>query len=114
MFSCGLLIRANNKVDGMEYYYSFSTDSAQLFVLASDTKAISFEDTLYESEGCSLSPPNYTREEFNGEAFQWTGRLFKDKPPVFFGFQWFSFGCPYIDLIQTPGSIVPILCDNRH
>ncbi len=45
---------------------------------------------------------------------QWTGKLFKDYPPVLFGFVWQSFGCDNIDIIQLPLTTIPILCDNRH
>lgn len=45
---------------------------------------------------------------------QWTGNMFKNQPPVFLGFQHFSFGCQSIQFIQTPMRSISVKCDNRH
>lgn len=45
---------------------------------------------------------------------QWTGNLFKNKPPVLFGFTSESFGCSSISLMDKKLSEIPINCDNRH
>lgn len=45
---------------------------------------------------------------------QWTGNLFKNKPPVIFGFTSESFGCSSISLMDKKLSEIPINCDNRH
>jgi hypothetical protein len=55
-----------------------------------------------------------TTEPQLGFIFQFAGRLFKDKPPVFFGFQSHSAGCPYIYFIGDNEQRIEILCDNRH
>jgi hypothetical protein len=46
--------------------------------------------------------------------YQFTGQLFKNKPPVFFGFTSHSAGCPYIYFIGDGEKKIEILCDNRH
>lgn len=45
---------------------------------------------------------------------QWTGEIFKDRPPVIFGFLFHSSGCPSIDFIEQSENSVRINCDNRH
>ena len=45
---------------------------------------------------------------------QWTGHLFKNRPPVIFGFTSESFGCSSISLMDKNLSEIPINCDNRH
>jgi hypothetical protein len=45
---------------------------------------------------------------------QWTGRLFKNKPPVSFGFEYQSFGYHGITLLSETEKEIWISCDNRH
>ncbi|WP_032854073.1 hypothetical protein [Leptospira borgpetersenii] len=45
---------------------------------------------------------------------QWTGRLFKNKPKVIFGFEYISFGCESIELLKSSEEAIRIHCDNRH
>jgi len=45
---------------------------------------------------------------------QWTGKLFKNKPPVVFGFEWVGFGCESITLLDSTEGDIWINCDNRH
>lgn len=45
---------------------------------------------------------------------QWTGYLFKGKPPVFFGFIAPYAGCPSISFIDKTEKDFIINCDNRH
>lgn len=75
-------------------------------------KNIIAERMFSESEGSSLAPLNFTSKD-NFEN-QWTGYLFKGKPPVIFGFEYHSFGCPSITLLDKAYADIPINCDNRH
>ncbi|WP_440122204.1 hypothetical protein [Tenacibaculum sp. Ill] len=72
---------------------------------------------IYQSEGESSSKaPLEIKEEkpqYN-ESHQYIGRLFKNKPPVTFGFIWESFGCPQIHFLDKDELPILILCDNRH
>jgi len=86
--------------------------SRRLLVLDSKTKKVVVEKLFLESEGSSPAPLNGDNNE-NG-AIQYTGRLFKNKPPVVFGFQYQSFGCESISLIDTSNEDIYIQCDNRH
>ncbi|WP_288447709.1 hypothetical protein [uncultured Chryseobacterium sp.] len=58
--------------------------------------------------------PLYGIETDEANIFQWTGHLFKGKPPVIFGFIAYSFGCPSITFLDKNEKNFPINCDNRH
>ncbi|MGB6269386.1 MAG: hypothetical protein WBF67_10295 [Olleya sp.] len=86
-----------------------------LVIVNTKTNEKIFEEVYIDSESTEASPivTNINREEVYENA-QWTGYLFKDKPLVVFGFQYYSFGCPSINFIETPKTYIPIYCDNRH
>jgi hypothetical protein len=84
----------------------------RLFILNAKTKDIILEKLYSQSEGTSPSPLNYQNPDNIIE--QYTGKLFKDKPPVVFGFLYESFGCPVISLIDKSKEEIYIQCDNRH
>ncbi|MBB6329633.1 hypothetical protein HNP24_000583 [Chryseobacterium sediminis] len=58
--------------------------------------------------------PLYGIDADEANAFQYTGHLFKGKPPVIFGFIAQSFGCPSISFLDKNEKDFPINCDNRH
>ncbi|WP_299681212.1 hypothetical protein [uncultured Dokdonia sp.] len=84
-----------------------------LIVVNTDTEKIVFEHVLINSESTYLVPLRITdsTENYNG---QWTGKLFKNKEAVLFGFLGYSFGCPSISILDTTEPPIRILCDNRH
>ncbi len=45
---------------------------------------------------------------------QWVGRLFKNKPPIIFGFTGEIFGCDNIYFLKKDELSIIVLCDNRH
>ncbi len=45
---------------------------------------------------------------------QWVGRLFKNKPPIIFGFTGETFGCDIIYFLKKDELPIITLCDNRH
>jgi hypothetical protein len=63
----------------------------------------------HESE--TPAPLNYVESEY---IEQWTGKLFKNKPPVILGFQYVAFGCPGITFLSPTEKDIYIYCDNRH
>ena len=78
------------------------------------TKTIIFEQFYKNSEAADLAALNGVDIE-NGEYInQFAGQLFKDMPPVIFGFLYHSFGCPGIDFIDKKVQSIYINCDNRH
>lgn len=58
--------------------------------------------------------PLYGIDADEANVFQYTGHLFKGKPPVIFGFLAQSFGCPSISFLDQKEKDFPINCDNRH
>lgn len=58
--------------------------------------------------------PLYGIDADKANIFQYTGHLFKGKPPVIFGFIAQSFGCPSISFLDQKEKDFPINCDNRH
>ncbi len=104
--------------------YKFSTDDYHYFlrrysrtnhlVATSKNKEIIFNKTFQESEGVSFAPLNYTNVENEYNPEQWTGKLFKNMPPVIFGFLYESFSCTNIDLLGEQEHPIYIRCDCRH
>lgn len=58
--------------------------------------------------------PLYGIDADEANVFQYTGHLFKGKPPVIFGFIAQSFGCPSVSFLDQKEKDFPINCDNRH
>lgn len=75
----------------------------RLIVVDIKTKKTICEKFFYSGESAYFSP------SFN----QWTGKLFKNKPPVIFGFHAVIFGCPSITYLSAEPDI-QINCDNWH
>ncbi|PTT25357.1 hypothetical protein DBR28_18125, partial [Chryseobacterium sp. HMWF028] len=69
--------------------------------------------TLAGSDGGEFLPL-YGIDADEANIFQWTGHLFKEKPPVIFGFIAQSFGCPSISFLDNKEKDFLINCDNRH
>jgi len=89
-------------------------EARRLVVIELKTKAIRCEKIYAVSEGTSLAPLNFVDPDGGKYVQQWAGRLFVSKPPVIFGFQYESFGCPEITFLERGGGEVYIKCDNRH
>lgn len=108
------------KSEGYSYYIRNLFDSnnelfvRHLIVLNSETKKLICERIYDQWEGNGLASLNIQGEENEYADFQWTGKLFKGMDPVIFGFQYFSFGCPYITILNSNDEEVYIYCDNRH
>lgn len=73
------------------------------------------ERVFQHSESQNLAPLNLgvPSEDYVTHPEQWTGKLFKNKPTVVFGFEWVSFSCPRLILLHSEKDIY-INCDNRH
>lgn len=84
-----------------------------LVIIDSDTNVAVLNKVYSESEGTFLKQLNLETNSLNTQ-FQWTGELFKNKPPIIFGFLSSMFGCPSIDFLSDKEPPIPILCDNRH
>jgi hypothetical protein len=76
----------------------------RLIVIDKKTKNKICEKLFYAGESASFAPLDN----------QWTGLLIKNKPPIIFGFQYYSFGCPGITFLSNTENDIYIYCDNRH
>jgi hypothetical protein len=84
-----------------------------LLVLELKTKKTICQKIYYDHESASLAPLNLS--QFNIDNIdQWAGELFINKPPVIFGFEYVSFGCPSITFVDQSEKDIYINCDNRH
>lgn len=72
-----------------------------------------FEKNYTLGEGAAFTPLNGI-ENNEYPSYQWTGNLFKGKPPVIFGFVSQSFGCSEITFLDKRYSEIYTNCDNRH
>ncbi|WP_107038687.1 hypothetical protein [Brumimicrobium mesophilum] len=85
------------------------TEGRHLIIRHKETKEIVHNSAFMYTEGTDLSPL-FSESENN----QWTGKIFKNKPTILYGFLWLSFGCPSIDFIGNKEPSLIIYCDNRH
>lgn len=97
------------KTKGFEYYlqdykHNGRVNSRRFAIVDTKKNKIVCKRAFGEGESTSLSPLNE----------QWTGKLFKDKAPVIFGYQSHSFGCPGITVMDGSEYDLGIYCDNRH
>lgn len=81
-------------------------------VIEFKTKKTVCNRIYYNHEGAINAPLNLVETE--GDIIQWTGRLFKKRPPVVFGLEYVSFGCPGIIFLNQSERDIFINCDNRH
>lgn len=101
-------VYSNGSYDFYIQDYKRRTDNfhsiRRLQVFNRNSGSIVFEKNYYAGESAVFAEPGY----------QWTGLLFKNKPPVLLGILWHSFGCPEITVLQQGKNPIPIFCDNRH
>jgi hypothetical protein len=96
----------------------------KVVVISTKSNDVLFSGVFQDRESTSLLPLNGIESHYSDNSFdfnfQQTGLLFKNKPPVIYGFLGYSFGCPgmsYIGSQGLEGSEVKglrIHCDNRH
>ncbi|UKB77971.1 hypothetical protein [Chryseobacterium sp. MEBOG07] len=97
-----------------DYLEEGNTVERKLVVINDHNEKISEKTfSLAESDGGEFLPL-YGIDADEANKFQYTGYLFKGKPPVVFGFIAQSFGCPSISFLDKKEKDFPINCDNRH
>lgn len=99
------------QLNDLNYYL---INKVHLIVVNNKLNKIIYEKTFVEDESGSLSPLNIENVKNDFGYTQWTGTLFKNKPPVVFGFMYASFGCESIYFIDQSKTRIYISCDNRH
>lgn len=107
--------------------YQYQTEDLQYFIQDLIGKfGVTERKLAVLKNGKLIFEKNYTLDEgavfsfLNGienneyPDYQWTGDLFKGKPPVIFGFISPSFGCYSIEFLDQNYSEIYTNCDNRH
>lgn len=104
---------SNSQYDFFIQNLQGSLTARLLLVIDSKKNEMIFNHVFTDSESSYLIPLNIKnkKNEYGG---QWTGELFKNKPPIIFGFLGHSFGCPLINFLSESEPPIMILCDNRH
>ncbi len=99
------------QLNNFDYYL---LNENQLVIIDKSTGKVISETIFEEGESASLAELSFTNKKNEYAHQQWTGVLFKNMPPVFFGFLYESFGCTSINFIEKPANSIYIHCDNRH
>lgn len=102
--------------DFTEKQNSSNLTERHLVIIDSKNGKVIIEKLFKESEGISIAPLNFgiDNPSYIDSKEQWTGKLFKNKPEVIFGFEYFSFGCPKIIFLNSQEKDIYLNCDNRH
>ena len=100
------------KQNDLILYLKKRENSIQIAITSKSNKLL-FENVFYTSDGIEFSPFNFNTEKEQYEV-QFIGKIFKNLPPVFFGFMDYYFGCSEINVIDKTNETIEILCDNRH
>ncbi|MDB4292716.1 SH3 domain-containing protein [Maribacter sp.] len=120
-----------NKENILNETYEFTTSDMRYFlqnhitkgsvtarhfkVVALESDTLLFEYKYNPGEGAGLLALNTVdNKKQNNQIAIWTGRLFKNKPPIITDFISHSFGCPVIYFLKQTEQPIYIRCDNRH
>ena len=104
--------------DNFVYFIQDASAEPEIYtrhlVIKELSKDVIIKDAVYSmNEETSLTPLNGT-ESASIYNYQFTGKLFVNRPPVFFGFHEVSFGCDPIGFLKQDEADITIRCDNRH
>jgi hypothetical protein len=86
----------------------------RLIIIENKSNEIVHDEIIDDGESTSTAPLNNVNKQEGDFIYQWTGKLFKNKAPVIFGFSFESFSCPHISILDLSESSIYINCDNRH
>jgi hypothetical protein len=95
-------------------YENYLPKLRRLIIFENKTGEIVHDELIIRGESTFLVPLNGMKNEEENYIYQWTGKLFKYKAPVIFGFNSESFGCPHISFLDFSERSIYINCDNRH
>lgn len=99
------------------YLQNLSTNSRinhRFFVVVnSKNKKTILKKLFSSSEGVHLNQLS-TKDNEGYYGVQWIGEIFRDKPPVVFGFASYPFSCPEIHFVNESEPSIGVHCDNRH
>jgi hypothetical protein len=97
----------------LQTYTKNGEELVERLIILNDAKKIVYQSLFYEQESSSPAALSFTNGKQNSLE-QWTGTLFKNKPPVILGFEYASFGCAVIPYIDGSNHYTVLNCDNRH
>ena len=106
--------------DGFDYYLQNLTKDGNiqhrfLAIIDSKTRELISDQFFLDTESSSLAPLNSKGEgATTSTQYQWTGRIFKNKPSIIYGMLFHTFGCPAINFVNEAEPPIYIKCDNRH
>lgn len=75
---------------------------------------IVYSRSYFTGEGGSASSLTFQNLPKNTFSFQYTGKLFKDKPEVIIGLKNVSYGCQQIEFLSLKEKPIILKCDNRY
>lgn len=104
------------KVGNLDCYLQDLTSENEIIerkLVAVKGGKVILDKTITKGEGAEFYPLNVVEDDATN-ANQWTGNLFKGKPPVVFGFLSQSFGCSAITFLDNSYPELYKDCDNRH
>ncbi len=97
------------KIKNKKHMYS------QAFHLVVKLKGqVVFNEFYHSSEGATPAPLAFKTKKNKQHYEQWTGKIFKNKPPVILGFMYYSFSCLGIDFLDESEKSMRVKCDARH
>lgn len=97
-----------------DYMWKNRLSYRRFIVTRFNDHSVVYSNLYYDGESSSFAPLHLANDDKVTRTLQWTGRLFKNKPTVFVGLTFHSFGCPAIDFIDLKEPSIRIYCDNRH
>jgi hypothetical protein len=110
--------------DGFDYYVQdgiyendpqgYSNIDVRHLVVTDSRNNVVTDLYIKASESSSPATLNNFSNPDETTVVQYTGTLFKDKPPVILGLEWASFGCVSIEFLSPDEPEIYINCDNRH
>ncbi len=103
---------AVNKLD----YFVKDTGRYRIIVIIDSNKTVVSTISFRDGESIDFSSLHIIEKDSKENYYtnQWTGNIFKNKPPILFGFESVSFGCPSVCFVDKNTPCVYIRCDNRH
>jgi len=104
----------------LHYYLQNHRKNGKLYarhfkVYRASSGTLLLDKTFDPGEGAALLSLNTIRNKKQNKSIAlWTGKLFKNRPPIITDFISHSFGCPAIYFLAQTETPIYIRCDNRH
>jgi hypothetical protein len=113
-FNCAYSFESDSFRYYLQQYSKTEQQSTALRLLVINFANDVVFNALYSENESSSPAPISIADSSRNEHEQWTGHLFKNRPPVILGFEYISFGCPILPYLDKSKKFVDLMCDNRH